>query len=119
MNGSRTASVGGCFDGMGDFLVSDDEMKSIFGVDMVYPAGEELEAERNALSDSETKAEKKRLRASGAEIMTIDDEAYTCLLYTSEYIAEKENETPAATGRTESEIEAESKNFGESNVVVK
>lgn len=77
MNGSRTASVGGCFDGMGDFLVSDDEMKSIFGVDMVYPAGEELEAERNALSDSETKAEKKRLRASGAEIMTIDDEAYT------------------------------------------
>ncbi|MEI3057299.1 MAG: Gfo/Idh/MocA family oxidoreductase [Eubacteriales bacterium] len=36
-----------------------------------------------------------------------------------EYIAEKENETPAATGRTESEIEAESKNFGESNVVVK
>lgn len=76
IRGSRTASVGGCFDGMGDFLVSDEEMKDIFGVEMVYPAGEALESERSALSDAEVDAEVLRLSYGVRELEPVTQDVY-------------------------------------------
>ena len=40
--GSRTGSIGGSFDGMGDFLISDKQMLSRFGVTVVYPEKGEM-----------------------------------------------------------------------------
>ena len=51
--GSRVGTVGGSFDGMGDFLISDQELLERFGVTAVYANGEEL----TALGDSVTEAE--------------------------------------------------------------
>ncbi len=42
MDGSRVGSIGGSFDGMGDFLVSDEQMLSRFGVTVIYPKPGEL-----------------------------------------------------------------------------
>ncbi len=54
---SKTGSVGGSFDGMGDFLVSDEEMKRTFGVEVVYSKGEELAAEISSVTNEEIAAE--------------------------------------------------------------
>lgn len=76
IRGSRTASVGGCFDGMGDFLVSDDEMKSIFGVEMVYPTGKALEDERSLLTDDDVNAEISRLSHNVTELEPVAHNVY-------------------------------------------
>lgn len=76
MLGSRTASVGGCFDGMGDFLISDREMRDIFGVEMIYPDGDELDSIRNSLTDEETEAEIARLSSLGTELEAVPQSAY-------------------------------------------
>lgn len=76
MHGSKTASVGGCFDGMGDFLVSDDEMADIFGVRMLYPSGKELERERHALAEGEIDAEISRLSSDVTELGEIAHSVY-------------------------------------------
>lgn len=55
--GSRVGTIGGSFDGMGDFLISDEELKERFGVTAVYSDGEELTKLRAAVSDEEVDAE--------------------------------------------------------------
>ena len=55
--GTKVGTVGGSFDGMGDFLVSDEELLQRFGVTAVYATGEELTALRNAVTDEEIDAE--------------------------------------------------------------
>ncbi len=57
LEGSRTASIGGSFDGMGDFLVSDEEMKERFGVEVVYPEPIEIKAELDAVTDADAETE--------------------------------------------------------------
>lgn len=57
LNGMKVASIGGSFAGMGDFLVSDDEMKNRFGVKVLYPTAEELSAARETVTDAEVEAE--------------------------------------------------------------
>lgn len=56
--GTKTGTIGGSFEGMGDFLVSDEELLSRFGVEAVYSEKAELEALRSALTDEEIDAEK-------------------------------------------------------------
>ena len=57
LKGSRAGSIGGSFDGMGDFLISDEELKARFGVDAIYPEKDEINALRLAVSDEEIEAE--------------------------------------------------------------
>lgn len=57
LKGTKVGTIGGSFDGMGDFLISDDELKDVFGVEAVYSNGEELTALRNAVTDEEIERE--------------------------------------------------------------
>ena len=57
LNGMKVASIGGSFHGMGDFLVGDDEMKRLFGVDVLYPSADTLAAVRETITDEEVAAE--------------------------------------------------------------
>lgn len=54
--GSKVGTIGGSFDEMGDFLVSDEEMKSLFGVEVVY-SGKDLVPLKASVTDDEVKAE--------------------------------------------------------------
>ncbi len=51
--GSRVGTIGGSFDGMGDFLISDEDLLTRFGVTAVYSEGKTL----SALADSVTREE--------------------------------------------------------------
>lgn len=57
LEGSRAGSIGGSFDGMGDFLISDEDLKARFGVNAVYPEANEIEQLRLAVTDAEIDAE--------------------------------------------------------------
>lgn len=48
--------MGGSFDGMGDFLVSDEEMLERFGVEVVY-SGKDLVGHKASVTDAEVRAE--------------------------------------------------------------
>lgn len=54
--GSKVGTIGGSFDGMGDFLVSDEEMKDIFGVEVVY-SEKDLVPIKAAVSEEDIQAE--------------------------------------------------------------
>lgn len=56
LNGSKVGTVGGSFDGMGDFLVSDEEMLERFGVEVVY-SGKDLVGHKASVTDAEVRAE--------------------------------------------------------------
>lgn len=56
LNGSKVGTVGGSFDGMGDFLVSEEEMLERFGVEVVY-AGKDLVGHKASVTDDEVRAE--------------------------------------------------------------
>ncbi len=74
--GSKVGSIGGCFEGMGDFRVEDKRMQELFGATVVYPEkGELVEIAKN-VSDEEIDA----LKAKNAEewefIEDVDEEIY-------------------------------------------
>lgn len=56
VKGARVGTLGGGFDGMGDFLVNEDAMKKL-GISTVACDGEELEAIKKTVSEEEIKAE--------------------------------------------------------------
>lgn len=56
LKGSRVGTIGGSFDGMGDFLVSDEEMLERFGVTVVY-AEKKLVDIKKKVTDDEVRAE--------------------------------------------------------------
>ena len=58
LNGSRTGVFGTSFKGMGDFLVTKEEVKNAFGVELVNYGDEEMKNTVNTVSDSEVKAER-------------------------------------------------------------
>lgn len=70
LRGSRTASIGGSFDGMGDFLVTDEEMKDRFGVTVVRPEKGALDACRGEVTDAEVAAE---IAADGSDYDVIGE----------------------------------------------
>ena len=55
--GTRVGTVGGSFDGMGDFLISDQELMERFGVTAVYSNGKELSALADSVTSEEIDAE--------------------------------------------------------------
>lgn len=57
LKGSRVGTIGGSFDGMGDFLISDEELLDTFGVTCVYSDGKQLTALQSAVTDEEIEAE--------------------------------------------------------------
>lgn len=57
LNGSRVGTIGGSFDGMGDFLISDEELLERFGVTAVYSDGADLTALGEEVTDAEIDAE--------------------------------------------------------------
>lgn len=57
LKGTKVGTVGGSFDGMGDFLISDKELEETFGVTPVYSDGKELKALSDAVTDEEIDAE--------------------------------------------------------------
>ncbi len=57
LKGSRVGTVGGSFDGMGDFLISDEELLETFGVTAVYSEGKQLCALQSAVTPEEIEAE--------------------------------------------------------------
>ncbi|MBR0303148.1 MAG: hypothetical protein IJQ80_04810 [Clostridia bacterium] len=57
LKGTKVGTIGGSFDGMGDFLISDEELKEVFGVEAVYADGDELRALRESVTDDEIEKE--------------------------------------------------------------
>ena len=57
LKGTKVGTIGGSFDGMGDFLISDEELKDVFGVEAVYSKGDELKELRDAVTDEEIERE--------------------------------------------------------------
>ena len=57
LKGSRVGTIGGSFDGMGDFLISDEELLEVFGVTAVYSDGKTLTALQSAVTEEEIEAE--------------------------------------------------------------
>ncbi len=74
---SKTGSVGGYFDGMGDFQISDDKLKEKFGIDVVYPKESELEELAKTVTQEEIETEKQRNSKDFNFIETLDDKIYT------------------------------------------
>lgn len=69
--GSKTGVFGTSFKGMGDFLVTDKEVKKAFGIQLVHFGDKELKEIYNSVTDEEVKAERKKYSEeftfSGAE----------------------------------------------------
>ena len=76
LNGSSTGSIGGSFDGMGDFLVEDAEMLERFGVKVVYPEQGELAGYRAEVKDADVKAEMAKDLDTLYEIEPVDAESH-------------------------------------------
>ncbi len=53
LSGLRTVIMGDPFEGMGDFLISDEEMKSRFGVEVIRPSVEEMRSYSAKVTDTE------------------------------------------------------------------
>jgi L-arabinose isomerase len=76
LEGTRTGTIGGSFDGMGDFLVSDEDMLKRFGVTVVYPKKGELARYAKAVTDEQIKAEIEADNAAYKPITEITDECH-------------------------------------------
>ena len=74
--GSKTASIGGSFDGMGDFLVPDADMLSRFGVEVVYPKKNEFAALIESVDEAAVEAEMALDRETYYEIEPVDEETH-------------------------------------------
>ncbi len=55
--GSKTGVIGGSFDGMGDFLISKEEAKKTFGIEIVDATDKELSECMKSVTDAEIKSE--------------------------------------------------------------
>ena len=76
LNGSSTGSIGGSFDGMGDFLVEDAEMLERFGVNVVYPEQGELAKYRAEVNDADVKSEMEKDLNALYQIEAVDPESH-------------------------------------------
>ena len=72
LRGSRVGSIGGSFEGMGDFFVTDEEMESHFGVTVVYPGESELASILDGISNEEAAREVEHDRENCYEIEPVD-----------------------------------------------
>ncbi len=93
LKGSRVGTIGGSFDGMGDFLVSDEEIKNTFGTEVVYGDTEEVAAIAASVTDEEIAAEIASYRNDFELIAPASDEALEntarCCLAVRKWIEKK------------------------------
>lgn len=73
LKGSNVGSIGGYFDGMGDFRVDDKRMKEIFGVETVYPDDGELASLTASLTQEEIENEMERNKRDFNIIAPLDE----------------------------------------------
>ncbi len=71
-DGMKVASVGGSFAGMGDFVISDEDIKARFGIEIVYPTPAELRAAAASITAEEIAAEMAADHAMGKVIKDFD-----------------------------------------------
>ena len=76
LKGTKVGTIGGSFDGMGDFLISDEELKSVFGVEAVYADPAEMTSLRDSVTDAEIEAEMAFDADHYDAISEIDDAVY-------------------------------------------
>ncbi len=76
LKGTKVGTIGGSFDGMGDFLISDEELKDVFGVEAVYSNGEELTSLRKSVTEEEIDREIEFDAGHYVEIGEVDDETH-------------------------------------------
>ncbi len=74
--GSRVGSMGGSFDGMGDFLVSDEEMLSRFGVTVVYADKDNMAKLVSEVDDKAVAAEMEIDKQNNYEIEPVNAEVH-------------------------------------------
>ncbi|MBR0277665.1 MAG: hypothetical protein IJQ50_04310, partial [Clostridia bacterium] len=74
---SKTGSIGGYFDGMGDFQISDEKLKEKFGIDVIYPKKNEFEELAETVTKEEIEQEKQKNSKEFDFIEDIDDKIYT------------------------------------------
>jgi L-arabinose isomerase len=58
LKGSKVGLFGTSFDGMGDFLISKEDAKNIFGVDMINLSDDQMKKLTDSISDLDIEAEK-------------------------------------------------------------
>ncbi len=75
LRGSRVGTIGGSFDGMGDFLVSDEEIKNTFGTEVVYGNTAEVASIAASITDEEIAAEIANYQRDFELIAPASDEA--------------------------------------------
>ena len=73
--GSAVGTIGGSFDGMGDFLIAPEDMKKIFDIDVFTATQDELEALRATITEDEIKAEYEMILThfAGADKIAFED----------------------------------------------
>ncbi|MDP4133390.1 MAG: hypothetical protein Q8882_05205 [Bacillota bacterium] len=76
LKNSKTGSIGGSFDGMGDFLISDKEIKNTFGVEVVYSDGKELAKLVSSVADKEINEEIEKDNAIFIKTGEISEQSY-------------------------------------------
>lgn len=73
---SKVGSIGGYFDGMGDFRVSDKRLKEMFNVNVVYPKDGEIAELAQNVTEQEIEAEKEKNKNDFKFFGEFDDEIY-------------------------------------------
>ncbi len=76
IKGSRVGSIGGSFAGMGDFLVSEEELKDSFGTEVVYADADELSALCGSISADDVAKEIESYKESYDMIAPVSNEAF-------------------------------------------
>ena len=76
IRGSKVGVFGGCFDGMGDFQVTPEEMQKCFGVEMIEAAYDEIRRITESITEEEIEAEILADRDSFILPVEIDKEIY-------------------------------------------
>lgn len=77
VKGSKVGSIGGYFDGMGDFRIEDNRLKELFDVDVIYPKDGELKEILNCVTADEIQSEKAKNEEDFVFIGEVDEQEYT------------------------------------------
>lgn len=73
---SKVGSIGGYFDGMGDFRVDDDRLYDMFGVEVIYPDKGEISELAKSVTEQEIEAEKEKNKKDFKFCGEFNDEIY-------------------------------------------
>lgn len=77
LHGSKVGSIGGYFDGMGDFRVDDSRMKEMFGATVIYPEEGELKEIADSVTEAEIEEGMSQNRREFDFIEEVDDEIHS------------------------------------------